>query len=733
SIEAFGGASYAWGASGSGSLAGSTNNNATVNFGTVGGATVMVTVTTPAGQVETYTRNVSVNAPGTGDVDGPDAVYPNQEGVVFTVPDNAGSDYEWTIPGGATIVSNDGNSITVNFGTNGGTVSVVETTSGGGTINYTTNVTMEPLLSPALTITGPGSVDAGQNGVAYSIEAFGGASYAWGASGSGSLAGSTNNNATVNFGTVGGATVTVTVTTPAGQVETYIRNVTVNAPGTGDVDGPDAVYPNQEGVVFTVPNNAGSDYAWTIPNGATIVSNNGNSITVNFGTNGGTVSVIETTSGGGTANYSTNVTMETALNPDLQITGPVSVDPGQTGVNYSVPAYAGATYVWSSTGNATLANSTNNNASFNFGTSGEGTVSVTITTPAGQTRTYNLNVDIEEEQEPVLDPTWQITGSGTASPGETGVNYSIPQYDGANYTWGVSGSATIVGTGNTASVNFGGEESVTVSVTVTTPGGQSETYTRVVTVVDNAEFFISGPTVVEPGQSGVVYSFPMIAGANYAWNASVATTQMTMNENTLTLNFGTMGSVQIYLTVIDENGGETDYTRTVYVRTMSGPQTVAENQTNVTYSVPQNPGSTYQWTIPDDATIVESNGHSVTINFGSNGGVVSVIETDANGNVYTTDRGVSITGSDPNSILAGSESSVELYPNPFMNSAEFKISSATTADAQVRITNIKGIEVSSYSVKTNESHRLGDELPAGVYIIHVTLGDEIKVLKVIKL
>lgn len=58
------------------------------------------------------------------------SVFENATNNVYTVPFLAGSTYSWNVPSGATIISGQGtNSITVNFGTTSGNISVTETTA----------------------------------------------------------------------------------------------------------------------------------------------------------------------------------------------------------------------------------------------------------------------------------------------------------------------------------------------------------------------------------------------------------------------------------------------------------------------------------------------------------------------------------------------------------------------------------------------------------------------------
>ncbi len=65
------------------------------------------------------------------------------------------------------------------------------------------------------------------------------------------------------------------------------------------ITGAISVSVSATGQVYSVPNTTGSTYTWTVPAGATIASGQGtNSITVNFGTHSGDVSITETEKGG---------------------------------------------------------------------------------------------------------------------------------------------------------------------------------------------------------------------------------------------------------------------------------------------------------------------------------------------------------------------------------------------------------------------------------------------------
>lgn len=80
-------------------------------------------------------------------VTGDNKVYQNETSKTYSVNAIAGAAYNWTVPAGATITSGQGtNSITVNWGTSGGDVSVTATVSGCNVNNYKLAVTTEPAL-----------------------------------------------------------------------------------------------------------------------------------------------------------------------------------------------------------------------------------------------------------------------------------------------------------------------------------------------------------------------------------------------------------------------------------------------------------------------------------------------------------------------------------------------------------------------------------------------------------
>jgi gliding motility-associated-like protein len=92
--------------------------------------------------------------PQTPPIQGPTPLCQNATGNVYSVTNTPGSTYAWTVPAGATITAGQGtNSITVDFGTTGGTISVVETIQCGDGPSITFDVVVDP--AQTLVITNP--------------------------------------------------------------------------------------------------------------------------------------------------------------------------------------------------------------------------------------------------------------------------------------------------------------------------------------------------------------------------------------------------------------------------------------------------------------------------------------------------------------------------------------------------------------------------------------------------
>jgi hypothetical protein len=122
-----------------------------------------------------------------------------------------------------------------------------------------------------------------------------------------------------------------------------------------------------------------SGYNWTVPGGSSIATNNGTSITVNYGVfSSGQICVVSSNICGNSASRCLTVSAKAAT--PASITGPATVCSNQTSLNYSCATQTGATYTWLLPTGAII-------------TSGQGTGSITANwgTVAGNVRVTPSN------------------------------------------------------------------------------------------------------------------------------------------------------------------------------------------------------------------------------------------------------------------------------------------------------------------------------------------------------
>ncbi|HEY8400587.1 MAG TPA: glycosyl hydrolase family 18 protein, partial [Cytophagaceae bacterium] len=479
-----------------------------------------------------------------GTITGNNTVCAGATGVTYSIPAVTGAtSYEWTVPSGATITSGaNTRTITVKFGSSGGNVTVTPKNSCGNGTSSSMAVTINDVPPTPGAITGPTSVCPNQTGVNYSINPVAGATgYAWTLpSGATITSGNNTTSITVSFG---GSTGTISVRATNGcgnSTSSSTLNVSSSsgASNAGAITGSGTVCANSTGNVYSIaPVSGAAGYNWTVPAGATITSgSNTNSITVTFGTTGGTISVTPTSSCGNGNPSSRTVTVNSAPGAAGTITGTASVCANGT-ATYSISPVSGATgYTWTVPSGATIT-SGNNTTSINvsFGsTSGNVTVTPTNGTCSGASASRAVTVNT------VPANPGTITGNASVCPNTAGVAYSVGAVSGAtSYVWSYSGNnATINGAGNNITINFAANAtSGNLTVAAVNSCGTSSTSSKALTVgtglsVTGASRCGSGPvnlTINTPGGPYLWYTSAsggssIHTGATYSPNVTTTTT-----------------------------------------------------------------------------------------------------------------------------------------------------------------------------------------------------------------
>jgi len=235
--------------------------------------------------------------------------------------------------------------------------------SDGETKNAYINVIATPTAASA--ISGDNSVCEGDNQILYSINNIANATdYIWTLP-SGATINSGVNTESIsidyNLGSTSGA-LSVQGSNVCGVGTISNLSITVNPlPGfAGTISGNTTVCQGETGVVYSISaiTNA-TGYDWTVPSGATIVQNNGTSITVDFSNNAitGDVIVFGTNTCGDGSSRQITIT----VNP---LPGSVGIITGQTiisncpvsfGIEYAIDSVANATsYLWNTPSGSTI-------------------------------------------------------------------------------------------------------------------------------------------------------------------------------------------------------------------------------------------------------------------------------------------------------------------------------------------------------------------------------------------
>jgi len=472
------GSTYNWSVPAGASItSGQGTNSITVTFGASGG-TITCTETNTCGSGAPVTFNVTTNpAPVTSAITGTSPVCPGATGVVYSVTNVPGSTFNWTVPAGATITSGQGtNSITVTFGASGGTISCVQTGSCGPVAPVNFNVTTNPTpVTSAITGTSPLCPNAA--GINFSVTNTPGSTYNWSVpAGATITSGQGTNSIVANFGSSGGS-VTCTETNSCGSGTPVTFTVVMGSnPVTSAITGPVSICANALGQVFSVTNTPGSTYTWTVPSGSTITSGQGtNSITVNCGSAGGTVSCTETNSCG-----SDVVTSTFSIQPL-----PVAVITGNpvlcSGDSAMLTATGGGTYLWSTSAST---------ASIYVSTAG--TYSVTVSNSCGSaTATSTVTVN-------------SVVANFNADSlvGYVPFNVHFTNNSSANATsWSWSFGDGATGTGPNPNHVYGAAGTYTATLIVTDANGCTSKFDEIIHVNDVVSS-ISVPNVFTPNNDG---------------------------------------------------------------------------------------------------------------------------------------------------------------------------------------------------------------------------------------
>jgi hypothetical protein len=163
-----------------------------------------------------------------------------------------------------------------------------------------------------------------------------------------------------------------------------------------------------------------------------------------------------------------------------------------------------------------------------------------------------------------------------------------------------------------------------------------------------------------------------------------------------------------------------------FATSISGPTNVTSNQANVTYTVPNEAGMQYTWSVPPGATIISGQGtNSITVNFATASGNVTLVQTNPLGQSTTIDLPINV-GATTASRAAIEASLWSIYPNPSKGDLYIETSNASGKIVSIEILDAAGqvIQREEPQVMSSQALKFDTQVTkAGIYFVKIQLED----------
>ncbi|MFL5765171.1 MAG: T9SS type A sorting domain-containing protein [Bacteroidia bacterium] len=162
---------------------------------------------------------------------------------------------------------------------------------------------------------------------------------------------------------------------------------------------------------------------------------------------------------------------------------------------------------------------------------------------------------------------------------------------------------------------------------------------------------------------------------------------------------------------------------------VSGDASICKNATGLVYSISAVTRATsYAWSVPAGASIVSGQGTtSVTVNWGSSSGFITVVAVNGCGNSQVRNKHVATHNCHTPGIASADENDVvmeiNLYPNPTTGSFTLNVNNVINSDAHVRITNLLGETIYTSVLNTVNGKSIDlSGFGRGMYLLQITDG-----------
>lgn len=548
---------YTWSIIGGTITAGLGTNQVTVNWNTAGKQAIKVNYKNTFGCTATSPTvdSITVNPITYPSINGNMVACEGSNGIVYTTEIGL-NNYNWTISSGGTIVSGQGTyQIVVNWPSQGNqTLGVNFINQYGCQAANKTDSTIKIISKPVPTITGYTSACADNKSTyTYTTEA-GMSNYTWNISSGGNIIiGGNTRTILVEWKTPGSQTVSVNYTVAGGCTadNATVLNITVHAPITPTLTGPDTVCANGQGYLFTA--NAGQkSYSWASstsqPNEATFTQGaQPNEGYISWLYPGVKYVTVTCSDANGCQTVGTSVKVYAKASPSPTITGIHTLCEQSSNIKYYTEGGQN-NYSWNiSSGGTILSGQNTDTILVKWNTAGLQTLTVNYENSIGCVGTKKDTIIVNSL------PVPKITASNN---GCLGTNTTITTDAGmSNYVWTISAGGTIVsGQGtNQIVVSWSSAGSETVGITYTNANGCNPASPTTKT------FTVSAPPVVVLTAS----EDTICAGTAVNFDATSGLSNYTYNINGSNINNGSSSSytsssltdgTQIYVIGTSTNG-----------------------------------------------------------------------------------------------------------------------------------------------------------------------------------
>ncbi len=305
------------------------------------------------------------------------------------------------------------------------------------------------------------------------------------------------------------------------------------------------------------------------------------------------------------------------------INGPASVCEGQTGVGYSTPPIAGATFTWTVNGGTITDGQGSAAITVDWGAGGAGSVLVSATNAQGCT-SEPVSIGVNIAALPVADAGADAT---ICAGGQAPLGGSPTGPNGSSFNWSPSAS---LDNGSSANPTATPTTTTDYVVTVSNAGCIGRDTVRVtisVPTVDagNDQAFCGGDSVQLSATGIGDFIWSPAAGLSATNIADPVAAPAVTTTYTVTLTDSVGCAVQDSVTITVNS-----FTQVITITptTTSGCQ----GDTAQYFATPDASGNTYAWSATGGISIPGSNGNSVIVQWDAPGaGTLTVLVTDSNG------------------------------------------------------------------------------------------------------